>query len=227
MTPMMRQILLNSGLVKRGLIGWWKCDEGIGTNLTDYSGAGHHGTFAAGVNAPTWGQGGIVFNGSQWITFPLVATLALEETATMQAVIKYTGSAGATYPRIISKDKAYGMTLNAINTGGFLRYYGNGTDVSIGGGLTQDTVVGIAESCTDSLITGYKNGSFLGSVATTNALMPSGNNLMIGNRADGTRGLIGTVYYGLLYNRDLTAKEIMQNHRFIQRELNKRGIVLP
>ena len=43
-----------------GLVGYWKFDEGSGTTVTDYSGNGNHGTFAAisgdTTAQPTWGK---------------------------------------------------------------------------------------------------------------------------------------------------------------------------
>ena len=43
---------------ERGLVGYWKFDEGSGTTVTDYSGNGNHGTFAAisgdTTAYPTW-----------------------------------------------------------------------------------------------------------------------------------------------------------------------------
>ena len=44
-----------------GLVGYWKFDEGSGTTVTDYSGNGNHGTFAAisgdTTTYPTWEKG--------------------------------------------------------------------------------------------------------------------------------------------------------------------------
>jgi len=41
-----------------GLVGYWKFNEGRGTTVTDYSGNGNHGTFAAisgdTTAYPTW-----------------------------------------------------------------------------------------------------------------------------------------------------------------------------
>jgi hypothetical protein len=37
------------------LVGWWKMDEGTGTTVVDWSGHGHHATFAS--PAPTWAKG--------------------------------------------------------------------------------------------------------------------------------------------------------------------------
>lgn len=222
----MRQIITSKpGINKKGLIGWWKFNEGVGTAVIDYSGFGNNGTFVGTGNA--WGAGGLTFNGSGWVDCGNGASLALTDQATMMAVIKYTASGATLYSRIIDKEAAYGLIVNSLN--GMVRYLGGSVNVGVpdSSQLIVDTVVGITETCTDTLIVSYKNGILLGdSGVVTNAVATSANSLLMGNREDGTKGLIGTIYYALLYNRILSNKEIAQNHTAVKKELGSRGIIV-
>jgi len=55
-----------------GAIAWYRCDEGSGQRLTDYSGNGNHGTLGstAGVdtNDPVWNEKGLYFGGDDMVT---------------------------------------------------------------------------------------------------------------------------------------------------------------
>lgn len=58
-----------------GAIAWYRCDEGSGQILYDYSGNGNHGTLGSttGVdtNDPTWNEKGLVFGGDDQIRLPV------------------------------------------------------------------------------------------------------------------------------------------------------------
>lgn len=49
---------------KRGPSGYWKFDEGYGTNVNDASGNGKTGTMGAGTSAPTWRDESMCVSGS-------------------------------------------------------------------------------------------------------------------------------------------------------------------
>jgi hypothetical protein len=51
-------------------VAWYRFDDGAGTQLTDYSDNGYHGTFGATTSAPTWTDEGVSFDGGDHIELP-------------------------------------------------------------------------------------------------------------------------------------------------------------
>jgi hypothetical protein len=62
-------------LVASDLLTEWRFDDGSGTQLTDYSGNGHHGTLGAGAAAPPWSGGGLTFATDDAVTLPSGASI--------------------------------------------------------------------------------------------------------------------------------------------------------
>jgi len=61
-----------TSVVKADLVGWWRLDEGTGTTVADFSGAGHNGFFAEGT--PEWVEGkfgnALQFDGNNKVEIP-------------------------------------------------------------------------------------------------------------------------------------------------------------
>ena len=50
-TEVFEDVNMNGGTATGSLVGWWKCDEGTGATITDYSASGNNGTISG---TPTW-----------------------------------------------------------------------------------------------------------------------------------------------------------------------------
>jgi hypothetical protein len=192
------------GVVRDGLIGWWKFDEGAGLVVVDYSGKNNQGTL---VNAPVWTPGGITFDGTNWVDCGNDSILALTTGVTLQAAMQHTGAPGGGYGRIISREGNYGMTLT---TAGNLRFFSSTSDaVLVTQTLGLNTPAGLAVTASDTQFKGYLDGVLRATVtAGSNNVASAAVSLKLGNRADGARGIVGSIYYALLYNRVLTAEGV-------------------
>ncbi len=85
------------------LLAWWTLDEGVGSNVVDWSGHGHHGTLGG---TPQWvggyAGGGLAFNGTtDYVNFGTPADLYLRQSYSYCAWFKVGknifGNSGAQY----------------------------------------------------------------------------------------------------------------------------------
>ena len=72
------------------LVAWWKCDEGVGTTVLDWSGTGNHGSFVGDLQ---WVDGidgaALALNGDgQYVDFGNPESLQLTEEVTITAWVK-------------------------------------------------------------------------------------------------------------------------------------------
>ena len=116
-----------------GLVGWWKLDEGTGTNAGDSSGQGNNGTLS-GSTLPSWVPGKIgpyalSFDGSS--SYVSLGTKTIGYTnLTVAAWVKITGSTcvDGDYNGIVSKN-GYNDFIICYQCGGS----GEGTTGQFGG----------------------------------------------------------------------------------------------
>lgn len=95
-----------------GALGLYLFDDGSGTTLTDQSGNGNHGTLAAIAAAPAWSNGGLTFDGGDYVTLP-----------TSIGSVKYvhyfgTETTSNGYNVVLSSDAAGGLSWGLDANGG-------------------------------------------------------------------------------------------------------------
>lgn len=192
------------------------------TVWTDLSPYQNNGTLMR-VSGPTFnsGNGGsVVFDGSQLY---VQTNFTMPTTHTVNILFKRTKT---TYWQTL-----YGCEIWNNNTG-YLTYFAAATTVVIKGNtsytayLSLDTSIYNLYSITRSSLGSssfYANGQFQASGSLTNTTIP--NTLKIGSRHlnDGTSftdQIGGNVAYFSIYNRDLSATEILQNYNTIKGRFN-------
>ncbi|MBL7188191.1 MAG: hypothetical protein ISS70_17855 [Phycisphaerae bacterium] len=79
------------------LVGWWKFDEGQGTNALDWSGQGNHGTLVGG---PKWiagydGDGVELDGGDDYVTLPIGPVISSLTSATFTGWVNFANTGGA------------------------------------------------------------------------------------------------------------------------------------
>ena len=115
------------------LVGWWKFDEGAGTNALDWSGQGNHGTLVGG---PKWIAGydgdAVKLDGSDdYVTLPIGPVINSLTSSTFTTWVNFSNAGGA-WQRIF--DFGSGTAINMFltprtGTGGPMRFA-----ITIGGG---------------------------------------------------------------------------------------------
>jgi len=201
-----------------------KSYPGSGTRWTDLSGNENHGTL---VNSPTYStaNGGIItLNGStQYIDCGNSSSLNVTSTFTLQVFLRTT-FANATNT-IFSKDGVGVDTNGAYNfyfssTGG-LNYESNNNspDMSSPTGLFASSrwtsLTLTFDSAADTKCRMYVNGA---SVASGSPAAPTSTstNLLIGRRGGAGLVLQGDIGLASVYNRSLSADEVLQNFSAIR-----------
>lgn len=202
------------GSITSGLEGWWKLDDGSGSSAADSSGNSRTGTLQ---NSPSWVggriNGGVDFNGStQYISVPDNNAFSPVTTGafTVMAWVYYTGSTGRIVAKTTASTYEFGMTYNNC------KYWQSaGADHA-----TVTAAVAPASNTWSHIASTYSNGvavkfyvngveqgsstSFTGSMTNTTGLVN------IGRRPDDTSYYSGPVDDVRIYNRALTASEVMQ-----------------
>ncbi|MHC4433241.1 MAG: LamG domain-containing protein, partial [Planctomycetota bacterium] len=131
------------------LVGWWKFDEGQGTNALDWSGQGNHGTL---VGDPQWIVGydgdAVRLDGSDdYITLPIGQVIGSLTSATFTTWVDFSNAGGA-WQRIF--DFGTGTTVNMFltprtGTGGPMRFA-----ITVGGGGAEEQA-----TAPDTLLSGW------------------------------------------------------------------------
>jgi hypothetical protein len=86
----------------RGLVGWWKFDEGSGTEARDSSGCGNHGTIVGADRVAGKSGGALRFaGGNQWVDVGNGPTLRLAERVTVATWIRFLAPEGTNSWRCI------------------------------------------------------------------------------------------------------------------------------
>lgn len=210
------------GIVKRGLVGWYKFNEGSGIILYD-SKSGYNG---ANTGA-TPGATGYAFTTDDYVGFGLPAldgiTLLAEATnqyTVMEAVSNWTVGHGITrglntttaqFALYVTANVLYcrirgaSTNLGAIDTGSYLHTITwNGTSAAYQRNIAAPVAVNLGVAADDAT-----------------------QNIGIGALANGALGFMeGTMHYGLLYNVALTSVEKAKNYTIIKKELAKRGVII-
>ena len=214
-----------------GLVGWWKLDETSGTSAADSSGNGNTGTL---TNGPTWTAAGadngaltLVKASSQYVNVPDAASLQLSGSWTVSAWVNPTTvptSGGGV--KVITKDDAsnnsnYGISIVNNTSGctglGFRIFFDPGANSCYTTTITPGTwyhVVGVWDSVAKNLMV-YLSGALVNTQNIPSNVPTSapGGPLELGGEAGVSAYLDGTLDDARVYNRALSAAEIMRLYK--------------
>ena len=208
-----------------GLAGWWKFDEGSGTNVSDSSGNGNHGTFAA-ANYTTgkYNDGGDFDGIDDFVNMGDISEYDFDNDFAIVGYFNTTASSG----NIVSKFRAGtdGYSVNVISNK--LKFF-------VGNGTTSDDLISTKNINTGQPIffTAYRNDGIIHlkvldeSLTGDSAIIGNGSNtyeFRIGNRnyASSPSHFNGTVDEILLYNRSLSQEEFDKIHYIKTSQLKTR-----
>jgi hypothetical protein len=193
-----------------GLAGYWKFDENSGLYVLDYSGNDNIGTL---MNSPTWVTGknyqtpyALSYDGvNQHVTGSFSPTATVMNW-TVSAWVYPTTSVGS----IVELDNATSNWVVYMDTilklwNGTADVYNSGTTIPVG----SWTHIAIVYNGTH--VSGYVNGIFISSTAVASSILetPTSSTFRIGTDRAVTTWFNGTIDEVKIYNRSLSASEIM------------------
>jgi uncharacterized repeat protein (TIGR02543 family) len=214
--PIFNGSIVSSGLALNLDAGNRSSYSGSGTTWSDLSGNGKNGTFVGSPIFTTNSGGYFTFNGTT--TYGTAPTLGLLTNFTAEAWSKQNATP-VQYQGILTE----AQTTGALN----FEIYWNSANTVIGGYLTAaGVVVGPTVTFTPSLNTWnhfavtfdgtnvklYINGVLMGTTAASGILASSGQSLNIGAIYNHTVNNSASISAAHVYNRSLTATEILQNY---------------
>jgi Fibronectin type III domain len=231
-------------IVTAGLIAEWRFDDGAGTQLTDYSGNGRHGTLGSTTATPTWTATGLSFDGGDHVEVPSLPAIEgidivfLNDSVISAALVAQTllsgvgaldnecgvifgNMSGGIANEVITACQSI-ATGHALNARNFWQHASN--SVAAGGwhllqvhwnGTNRYTVV--------------LDGTSLDNVLTNpmQIWLPGAWRIANDFAAGGDLGLQGDVAYGIFYETALSSAEQAQNRAALAAILAGRGITLP
>jgi hypothetical protein len=221
--------------LEKGMVGYWKLDDGSGTSAADASGNANTGTL---TNGPTWTTGNIggatTFDGtddytsmpsssaynfaynqdfgvSTWVKIP--STQVNTGSTTNEIIQKWNNSANG-YPFVIRLTNQTHGTPGKINA---VRYDGtNNPGVSSTTTINDNTWHFISFTKRSSVLSLYIDGALQGTATdTTTGTTSNSDPLTIGVRAGSPYlyYLTGSVDEPRIYNRALSADEVSKLYR--------------
>jgi len=220
--------IITSGLVLYLDAGNTSSYSGSGTTWTDLSGNNNHGTL---INGPTYSStngGSLVLDGSNdYIDFGNSASLSAiggTTNITVSGWAYYTayGGGGQSYSVITVKGAPWTWLLeNYLDTFRF-RIVAGGADVAVGDVSTHQlnvwyNVVGTYDGSNMRL---YINGVLKNTVPQTGTLATNTETAKIGTWQGTNYNLTGRVSNVSIYNRVLTAAEVLENYNALRPRFN-------
>lgn len=209
--------------ITSNLVGWWRLDEGTGTNAADSGSGGNAGTLTDG---PTWGAGkvgpySVTFDGSNdYISVTHAASIDMTTVMTIAAWIK-TSTADRWIVEKRDSGQANGWTLNGNSDGtfGFAILNSPNNQIITSTSLINDGawhhVVGVLSGGVVSLyFDAQSQGTPSGSA--TSAASHTGN-MFFGKRVNDTDYHNGQLDDIRLYNRALSATDIKELYAYPRR----------
>jgi len=205
--------IVTSGLTMLLDAGFTASYSRSGTTWYDLSYSGNNGTLTNGPVYSGTGGGTIVFDGvDDYINCGNSASVQIYQ-GTISAWIK-TSSPGSGYRGIITKQGNYGLF---VRDGVLATYdWGNNQDITTGINITDNTWKNVSMTFTTNTGSPSNNAIIYlnGSAVLTTTIKYNVNNvdLQIGNGGDAVQYISGNIAMGSLYNRALSASEILQNY---------------
>ncbi len=235
MIPVVRNMLLTpQGIVRDGLVAWYKFDEGSGQVLTDYSPYGNHGvlgsTSGADTNDPTWTAQGLSFITDDYVNVPYSASLDFSTAFYIETVIKTGASlSGYLFCKNVSlpADIQYGAYIDGPYSRIGVWLNGDERGGSADGSIAVNTPYVIGVGYDSRYICIHINKTRLGYYSYTDPLNSVSTSLRIGGRKVNAVFLNGLVLSQAYYNRMLSLAEIARNYEAHKKTAARRGIALP
>lgn len=197
---------------------------GSGTTWNDMSGNGNTGTLTNGPTFNSSNGGNIVFDGADdYVSCGNNSNLQIDQ-GTISAWVKTT-SPGSGFRGIITKQNNYGLFTNDSV---LVTYdWGNTQIRSTGINIADGTWKNVAMSFTTNTGTPSNNAIIYlnGSAILTTTIKQLNNTVEVqlargGVSAGSTQLLNGNISTGLVYNRALSATEIVQNYNQLKSRFN-------
>jgi len=206
--------LVLTSVVKADLIGWWRLDEGTGTTVADFSGAGHNGFFAEGN--PEWAQGkfgnALKFDGTNKVEIPDHPDFHLTDAVSIALWAKPEDSQPE-YAKFFCKQKGsteYPYAIQYNSSASSIR----GTVYASARFDTASTPSFVGEwahlcmTYDGSVAILYKDGEEAGRIGASGELQQNDLSLSIGGRLGSGQNFNGTIDDVYLFNHALSIEEI-------------------
>lgn len=202
----------NSNSLSDGLVGYWKMDEGVGTNITDSSGNNNTGTFGTGTSAPTWTSGkfgiGTSFDGNDYINAGTSSIFNLNNQFSFETWINVS-SLTPSWQFIMGKSSYWGVNdagLHIKSTG--LEFFVDNCRDSDYFTITTNKwyhIVGVYNGTNRQL---YVDGKLEKNSSCTGKTLNNAYNFSIGADNEFTYNYSGLMDDVRLYNRALSPSEV-------------------
>ncbi|MBL7144409.1 MAG: LamG domain-containing protein [Phycisphaerae bacterium] len=205
--------LVFTSVVKADLVGWWRLDEGTGTTVADFSGAGHNGFFAEGT--PEWVEGkfgnALKFDGNNKVEIPDHADFHLTDAVSMALwIMPEAGQPEYAKPFIKQKSAEYPYAIQYNGSGEGIRGTVNASarfDTS----QTPNFPGEWGHLCMTydgSVVILYRDGEEAGRIEASGELQQNDLSLSIGGRLESGQNFIGIIDDVYLFNHALSPDEI-------------------
>jgi len=204
----------------RGLQAWWKMDEGTGARTADASGRGNAG-IVAGAPPPSWTSGvssnGLFFegNGASFVVVAGSRNLGVISNAiTVAAWVRPVSFNAHVVTKWLGNGATDGSWILSVTQGkAGLELFLNGVYTPLPGNTVWSGdgewhhIAGTYDGSTMSV---YLDGSFDGSRSASGKIDIVNASLFLGQQPDGSFPYEGDMDNVRIYNRALTAAEILQ-----------------
>jgi hypothetical protein len=223
------------GIIRDGLVAWYKFDERQGQRLIDYSGYGNHGqlgsTIGSDTNDPTWNGQGLAYATDDYVA----VNNPNQPLKTLQLVF-YIGTAinrlsAANVPVVLSSTDqiVFGSVTGLLTDEIVTIYTTNNTGRSGWCSSSENIPVGWHVLDIYWNIDRYKFA--LDGIEKTTVIngVPTVVRMAIGMQLGGAPGSYfnGIQGYGLFYNETLTKTQRERNRSKIRADLTMRSVILP
>jgi hypothetical protein len=187
-----------------------------GTTWRDLSGNNNNGTLTNGPTFSVGNMGSIVFDGTNDYIGSFPTQISGVGSKTICAFIYPTTTSRAGICGIRNDLDGWVFTINRTSPGNLTYFHTTGTTCEVSAGITTNTwsYVCVTYSTTTATVILYRNGVQVGSpITSVSSIVSSPFNGVIGdeqsNYATPFKGNMSSVQ---IYNRSLTATEILQNY---------------
>jgi len=214
--------IVTQGLVLNLDAGQQNSYRGSGTTWTDLSGNGNNGTLTNGPTYSSANGGSIVFDGTNdYVTIPDSNILDITTSISLESWLYATKSSGI--QNVISKSTSwennsyiYPRTDNGWGSAVFYLHTGSGFSTLSTSWPSRNTWHHTIATYDGSFMRIYINGSLSNSKVQSGTITTNNNSLTIGNQPAFNEYYGGRVSNAKIYNRALTAAEVLQNYNALR-----------